>query len=70
MAELKVGSVVVLKSGSSVMTIEGFRNDGRKAVCVWSSEGGDIKRDTFPVEALQIHRPVDEQYEEDEFGQQ
>ena len=48
---MKVGEVVVLRSGSAQMTIEKFAKDGR-AVCVWYSARQKMCRCAFSVEAI------------------
>jgi len=51
MSELKIGDVVVLKSGGPKMTVAYIGNSG-KIDCVWFKESNE-KRGTFHVEAVQ-----------------
>lgn len=61
--ELKVGDVVVLKSGSPLMTIIRFDED-EWAVCSWYSEMGEEYLTTpFPIGCIE---EVEKEYTEDE----
>ena len=40
--QFEKGDTVDLKSGSPLMTVEGFTND-KRVICVWY-EGGEVKR--------------------------
>lgn len=49
--QMRIGEIVVLKSGSTRMTIEALLKDGR-ALCVWSDDRQKVKRAAFHVAAL------------------
>ena len=48
---MKIGDSVYLRSGSTEMTVEGFRDNGR-VVCVWFDPRHRLHRSAFPQEAL------------------
>ncbi len=54
----KVGDTVRLKSGGSLMTVEGFNDDAQEfAVCVWF-EGKKAQREVFNKAVLQHSKNV------------
>ena len=59
MGEIKVGSVVQLKSGGPEMTIERIDDglvsgEGRQATVVWFDEKRVVQRNAFPVSLLDV----------------
>lgn len=52
MAKLKIGDVVVLKSGGSTMTVEKIKKG--KAHCVWFGVRYELARDVFPVNSIEL----------------
>lgn len=50
---IKIGDVVILRSGGPRMTVDGFGMADRNVVCVWFDEK-DVKRSTFSIEGLEI----------------
>lgn len=52
MRELKIGDVVVLKSGSPDMTIQAFGNNNN-VKCMWFAEN-DVKQEVFSIESLEL----------------
>lgn len=48
---LNIGDLVILKSGSPVMTVEGQDKD-KKVLCVWFNRKGDKCSDSFFAETL------------------
>lgn len=50
---MKIGETVVLKSGSTTMTVESFRRDSR-VVCVWFDHRDKVHRNAFPSAALKV----------------
>ncbi len=46
----EVGDVVVLKSGTTKMTIEGY--DGEEYDCVWHNVNDELKQHTFNPDLL------------------
>jgi len=54
--EIKVGDIVMMKSGSRPMTVIGFQDrGGRWASVVWQNANGKNEKDLLPVEALVIY---------------
>jgi uncharacterized protein YodC (DUF2158 family) len=52
--ELKIGAVVLLKSGSPKMTVSEI--DGDLIMCTWFlSTTGDLKRDKFHKDELEVY---------------
>ena len=53
MAGLKVGDIVMLKSGGSTMTVTHIASDRDLVGCTWLVDG-KISRDSFPEGALKV----------------
>lgn len=51
---MEVGDVVQLKSGGPRMTVEYIEKN--RVSCVWI-QGGEVKRDEFPKDALEARKP-------------
>jgi uncharacterized protein YodC (DUF2158 family) len=60
---MKIGDVVVLKSGSSVMTVVDVPNT-KQATCSWFADG-EVRSAMFPIAALQ-DAPEDDENDEDD----
>lgn len=59
--KIKVGSVVVLKSGSIVMTVESEWYEKRHNVlCVWFKENDDIAKYIFDADMLEVRKEIEE----------
>ena len=55
MNNFKIGDVVLLKSGGPIMTISAINNiEG--IFCIWFNDNKQVKRDTFPVYSLKLHK--------------
>ena len=53
---MQIGDIVVLKSGSSEMTVARLDETGR-VVCVWFDRRQTVHRHAFPAEALRPMPP-------------
>ena len=53
MNNLKVGSVVVLKSGSTKMTVVSFNKSLNEVKCAWHDKDGSPQSLTVSLDALQ-----------------
>jgi uncharacterized protein YodC (DUF2158 family) len=60
--ELKVGDVVMLKSGGQPLTVAEVKGD--EAVCLWMGMEGDLFRETLPLAVLE--RLDEEDLEDDD----
>lgn len=66
---LKVGEVVVLKSGSPRMTVVGFGRDpdGKERVnCTWFDKNDNERNGTFPADTLEVYEDENESGEDDD----
>ncbi|MEK9281799.1 MULTISPECIES: DUF2158 domain-containing protein [unclassified Bradyrhizobium] len=59
--ELKVGDVVMLKSGGQPLTVAEIKED--EVLCLWMGMEGDLFRETLPLATLM---QVEEDHDEDE----
>lgn len=63
--ELKVGDIVMLKSGGQPLTVAEVRGDD--VLCLWMGMEGDLFRETLPLATLvQVEEDHDEDEEEDD----
>lgn len=52
---LKIGDVVMLKSGGPKMTVISLPSSHTsRHTCEWFDEGGELKRSPFPIDAIRI----------------
>ena len=54
MADLKVGDVVKLKSGSVNMTVTKVRLASGRVECMWFPDGVHSEKGYFPADALEL----------------
>ncbi|TYO63393.1 DUF2158 domain-containing protein [Bradyrhizobium hipponense] len=62
--ELKVGDVVMLKSGGHPLTVAEVKGDD--VLCLWMGMEGDLFRETLPLAVLEQVEEEDEDEEEDD----
>jgi uncharacterized protein YodC (DUF2158 family) len=62
--DLKLGDVVVLKSGGHPMTVAEVHDDA--VACLWMGEEGDLFRETLPLAVLERAEIEDSDDEEDD----
>ena len=63
--ELKVGDVVMLKSGGQPLTVAEVKGDD--VLCLWMGMEGDLFRETLPLATLvQVEEEDDEDEDEDD----
>ena len=66
MAELQVGTVVILKSGGPPMTVSELHNGQQEVQCVWFDSAGCIHEFRFHQDALRADgESVEESYDEE-----
>jgi uncharacterized protein YodC (DUF2158 family) len=61
--ELKVGDIVMLKSGGEPLTVAEIKGDN--VLCLWMGVEGDLFRETLPLAVLEQLEELDED-EDDE----
>lgn len=66
MSDLKLGDIVVLKSGSSPMTVIKTAHTDTVVgltgmLCAWSGDDGEMRSYLFPADALRIDERPDKQ---------
>jgi uncharacterized protein YodC (DUF2158 family) len=61
--ELKVGDIVMLKSGGQPLTVAEVKGDN--VLCLWMGGEGDLFRETLPLAVLEQLEELDED-EDDE----
>lgn len=63
--ELKVGDIVMLKSGGQPLTVAEVKGDD--VLCLWMGMEGDLFRETLPLATLvQVEEDHDEDDEDEE----
>lgn len=63
--ELKVGDIVMLKSGGQPMTVAEVKADD--VLCLWMGMEGDLFRETLPLATLmQVEEDLEEDDEDEE----
>jgi uncharacterized protein YodC (DUF2158 family) len=62
--ELKVGDIVMLKSGGQPLTVAEVKGDD--VLCLWMGMEGDLFRETLPLATLIQVEEEDEEDEDDE----
>lgn len=63
--ELKVGDIVMLKSGGQPLTVAEVKGDD--VLCLWMGMEGDLFRETLPLATLvQVEEDEDEEEDEDD----
>jgi uncharacterized protein YodC (DUF2158 family) len=63
--ELKVGDIVMLKSGGQPMTVAEVKGDD--VLCLWMGMEGDLFRETLPfATVVQVEEDLDDEDDEEE----
>lgn len=65
MTSLTPGSLVQLKSGGPVMTLERIARHGESAECLWFVTPGELRRQWFNLDSIQLHTGPEKEFDAD-----